>query len=164
MYLDLTSKVIELAWREFVEPAVRRKLNARAQARLLESDPSLGTVDARIQQIERAHKSLVDATSAVLELQEIAKANKEEVSRVVANLDAVRSEKHAAEQELAALKKLAEVDVETFRKVAGVPTEIQIAKERFKERALGFIFGVMASVVASGLWWGLTKVVPAFRD
>jgi hypothetical protein len=163
MPIDLAVKVIELVWRELVEPTVRRKLNARAQARLLETDPSLSTVDARIQQIERAHNSLVDATAAVLELQEIAKANKEEVERVVANLDAVRSEKHAAEQELAALKKLAEVDVETFRKVAGVPTEIQIAKERFKERSLGFIIGVMASVVASGVWWGLVKVLPVLR-
>lgn len=64
----------------------------------------------------------------------------------------------------AALRKLAEVDVEAFRKVAGVPTQLQMAKERFRERAYGFLLGVLASVVASAIWWLLAKYVPALRS
>jgi len=163
LYFDLSGKLIEVLWREFVEPPLRKRLNARAQARLLETDPSLSTLDKRIQQIERARSSLQDATEAVRELKEIAKSNKAEVEAVLANLTQVRSEKQAAEQELVALRKLAEVDVEAFRKVAGVPTQLQIAKERFRERAYGFLLGVLASVVASAVWWLLTKYVPLLR-
>ncbi|MEI2742886.1 MAG: hypothetical protein V9G63_10710 [Candidatus Competibacter sp.] len=157
LYVDLSSKLIEVLWREFVEPPLRKRLNARAQARLLESDPALSTLDKRIQQIERARGSLQDATEAVRELQEIAKSNKAEVEAVLANLAQVKTEKQAAEQELAALRKLAEVDVEAFRKVAGVPTQLQMAKERFRERAYGFF-------VASAIWWLLAKYVPALRS
>lgn len=164
LYFDLSSKLIEILWREFVEPPLLKRLNARAQARLLESDPALSTLDKRIQQIERARGSLQDATEAVRELQEIAKSNKAEVEAVLANLAQVKTEKQAAEQELAALRKLAEVDVEAFRKVAGVPTQLQMAKERFRERAYGFLLGVLASVVASAIWWLLAKYVPALRS
>jgi ABC-type transporter Mla subunit MlaD len=160
---DLSSKLIEILWREFIEPPLRKRLNARAQARLLETDPTLSTLDKRIQQIERASSSLQDATEAVRELQEIAKSNKAEVEAVLATLAQVKTEKQTAEQELAALRALAEVDVEAFRRVAGVPTQLQIAKERFRERAYGFLLGVLASVVASALWWLLTKYIPALR-
>ena len=104
LYVDLSSKLIEVLWREFVEPPLLKRMNARAQARLLESDPALSTLDKRIQQIERARGSLQDATEAVRELQEIAKSNKAEVEAVLANLAQVKTEKQAAEQELAALR------------------------------------------------------------
>ena len=72
-----------------------------------------------------------------------------------AELEAIRSElketvahKASAEHELDTVKKMAEADVEVFRRVVGIPSRRDIAKERL----VGFVIGVIASLAAALIW------------
>jgi hypothetical protein len=53
------------------------------------------------------------------------------------------------------MQSVLKADVDAFRQVAGVPTATSIRRERL----IGFVSGVAASLVAAGIVWGGTALV-----
>ena len=93
---------------------------------------------------------------AIDEIKAAAGANKADLEAALEQLGRTQAEHNAARRELELVRQVANSDVETFQRLAGVPSKSQIAKER----ALGFVFGVIASLLASGIWWGAVKLWP----
>ena len=116
-------------------------------------------VDERIEQIESARLSLVEALDAVDELKLSAERNKRELAATLKTLTAAQTQSASAEKELEAIREIAKSDISTARKLAGIPSQSQVAKERF----IGFLLGITASVVASGIWWAFSKWWPLLR-
>ena len=112
-----------------------------------------GSIDERIAQIDHAKVNLTAALSAIDELKTTAEKNKMELQDALERIQDVRQHKAAAEKELENVKQIAQADVEVFRKLAGVPSRRDIARERF----IGFVLGVIASLLATFIWWLFTK-------
>ena len=117
------------------------------------------SIDERIEQIESARLSLVEALGAIDELKLGAERNKLELASTLQALAATQTQSASAEKELETLREIARSDIAVFQKLAGVPSRREVAKERF----IGFLVGVAASVLASALWWGLSKCWPLLR-
>jgi hypothetical protein len=118
------------------------------------------SVDERIAKIEVAKRNLTEALEAMEELQQAAEENKAELATAIERLGLAQKERSSAERELEAVRGIAQSDIEVFKKLAGVPSRMAIAKERF----IGFLLGICASVIASGLWWGVMKLWPLFKS
>jgi hypothetical protein len=56
---------------------------------------------------------------------------------------------------LNALKSVIQSDVQAFRQLAGIPSKDDI----WRERLWGFIFGIISSLVASGIFLWLTGII-----
>jgi hypothetical protein len=118
------------------------------------------SIDQRLARLEVAKLNLQEAIGAVDELKHEAEANKRELQSALAQLQTIGDQRQAAEKELSQLKLIASADVATFQKVAGVPSRRQIAREHF----VGFLLGVLASVMASGIWWLFAHFIPALKS
>ena len=82
-----------------------------------------------------------------------------EQAATLQTLAATQTQSASAEKELEAVREIAKSDIGVFQKLAGVPSRQEVAKERF----IGFLLGIAASVLASAVWWALTKWWPLFR-
>jgi hypothetical protein len=118
------------------------------------------TVDERLEKIEAAKRNLEDALGAIGELQKSAEENKAELAAAIERLNAAQAQRLVAERELQAVRAIAQNDVAVFQKLAGVPSKIDIAKER----VVGFVLGVLASVAASGIWWLVSRAWPLLKS
>jgi hypothetical protein len=118
------------------------------------------TIDDRLLKIESAKRNLEDALSAMNELTIAAEQNKLELASAMRSLEIIKHDKSHAERQLESIKTIAETDIQAFRKIAGVPDKLQVAKERF----IGFVLGVLASLLASVFWWLLTKSMPLLKS
>ncbi|MEO8390547.1 hypothetical protein [Polaromonas sp.] len=134
-------------------------MNGIPFADIIFDDEPRQTIDERIAKIDAARSNLADALVAIDELKAAASANKADLEVALEQLGRTQAEHNAARKELELVRQVANSDVETFQRLAGVPSKSQIAKER----ALGFVFGVIASVFASGIWWGVTKLWPYLK-
>lgn len=110
-------------------------------------DNSMGSIDERIKKIEIAKQNLIDGLSAIKELETEAENNKNEIKKALLEIQKLRVNKDDLEKELNSIKQVISSDVSSFKKIAGIPTEMQ----KKRERILGFISGVIASVLASGI-------------
>jgi len=119
-------------------------------------------IDERIAKISEAQRSLIDGLRAIDELKIEAEENKEEIERALAQIAVLEQNKAGLEQELEEVKKIIDADVTIFRQVAGIPSEADISRERNKERIIGFITGVVASVIASGIFWLIFQLAGLF--
>lgn len=166
LFVSAIKQLAELIWKRFVEPELRRRLGERADEPAIESTGSDATasIEARIGKIDAAQRSLAEAVEAMAEIHAMAEQNRAELAEALQSLAEAQKERVSAERELRAIKELAQADIAVFRKLAGVPSEIELAKQRFTERAIGFGLGVLASVIASLLWWAITKYVPALKS
>jgi hypothetical protein len=134
--------------------------NGRPYADIVFESAPRQSIDDRIAKIDAARSNLAEALSAIDELKSAANANKADLEAALEQLGQTQAAKTAAERELGAVRKIADADIEVFQRLAGVPTRSQVAKER----ALGFLFGVIASLLASGVWWSIAKFWPIFRS
>ncbi len=107
-----------------------------------------GNIDERIKKIEVAKQNLIDGLSAIKELEEEAEKNKREVEKALLKIETLKTNKNNLEEEIQSIKQVISSDVSAFKKIAGIPSEKQIRKERI----LGFISGVIASILASGIF------------
>lgn len=133
--------------------------NGRPYAELLLDDAPHEGIDARLEKIEVARKNLADALDAMDELRAAAESNKAELANALQRLSDAKEQRASAERELKEVQSIAQADVEVFRRLAGVPSKLEIAKERF----IGFLIGLLASIVASGLWWVFAKLWPVLK-
>jgi hypothetical protein len=90
---------------------------------------------------------LLEGLRAIEDLKQLAEANKKEAGDAIDQLDRLSRDKTHLEQELKAIRSVVNSDVTAFQRVAGVlgPAEIR------RERLLGFVSGVIASITASGI-------------
>ena len=133
--------------------------NGLPYAELLPKDSPHETIDARLAKIEFARRNLAEALGAIDELKSAAEANQAELAIALERLRDAQEQRASAEKEVQAVQSIAQADVEVFRKLAGVPSKMEIAKERL----IGFILGVLASVIASAIWWALAKYWPSLK-
>jgi hypothetical protein len=111
------------------------------------------SVDERIAKIDVARDNLLEGLQAIDELKREAQENKRELAIAIQTIENLEQERSVAEKELRAIRGIADADTSMLRKVIGVPSQTQI----WKERLFGFVSGVMASVVASFIWWLITR-------
>lgn len=106
------------------------------------------SLDERVQRIDLARAHLISGLSAIDELKEEAETSAQKVEELNARLEYLATEKETADLELCEIRKIASSDLGTFQKIAGVPSRGQIAKERL----VGFVLGLIASLLATVLW------------
>lgn len=133
--------------------------DGRAYAELMPKVSLYETVDARLAKIELARKNLTDALEAIDELKSASEANQRELAIALERLHDAKEKKTSVEKELQAVQSIAQADIGVFRKLAGVPSKTEIAKERL----VGFFLGVLASIVATVIWWSVIKHWPSLR-
>ncbi len=107
------------------------------------------SIDERIAKIEEAKTSLLEGVRLIDELKLSAENNKKEAELALSQITKLESDKASLQQELEAIKKIAQSDIETFRKMVGVPSTTDIRRER----VIGFVGGIVSSLIASGLIW-----------
>lgn len=107
------------------------------------------SIDQRIANLDVARDNLVAAVTAIDELKAEAEQNKTELSSALDRLRLLEAEKANAEQELASLRQIASADIAVFQKLAGIPSRRDIVRERL----VGFLLGLLASLAASLIWW-----------
>lgn len=95
-----------------------------------------------------ARESLQAAFDAVKRLQDDAFASEQALAHTSETLQAVHEKKALADRELESVRQIAASDITAFQKLAGVPSPTQVARERF----IGFILGVLASLLATAVW------------
>jgi hypothetical protein len=100
--------------------------------------------DERIAKIDVARENLQDALSALAELKTEAEQNKIALDEAIRRLDETKAGHAKEAQQLRQIRAIAEADIATFRRMAG----INPARERF----VGFLGGVAASLIAAGVW------------
>jgi methyl-accepting chemotaxis protein len=103
------------------------------------------SIDERIKKIELAKENLKEGLLAIEDLEKEAEKNKKEVKDAILKINELNENKTGLEEELKTIKEVISSDVNAFKKVAGIPSQKQIKKER----VLGFISGVIASIIAS---------------
>jgi anti-sigma factor RsiW len=89
---------------------------------------------------------------AVNELKSTAEENKKDVAEALQTLSSIEEDKTNLESKVEAIRQIAQADVTTFRMLARVPSD----KDILRERIIGFIMGVIASITAAFLIWGIS--------
>ncbi len=161
MRLDLpewASKVVWNAVRVWTTPVLSFKVGPQGVSVHILPDASLSltlkrSIDERIEQIDAARRSLATALEAVDELKVEANKNRADLADALEQLRTADELRATAEQEAATARLAADTDVGSFRKIMGIPSRRQIALER----AIGFVLGVLASLLASLVWWLITR-------
>jgi hypothetical protein len=119
-----------------------------------------GSINERIAKIDEAKANLLEGLRAIDELKEAAEYNKKQAEEALIQIVQLEKDKTSLQQELKSIKNIVQSDVNAFRKIAGVPSPAMIRKERI----VGFISGVIASIVASGIVWAIVKLIQHFTQ
>ena len=103
------------------------------------------SIDSRLEGIDHAKESLLDALNALESLKSEAEKNKSELKDITAHLSQASQDKEDLTSQIAEIRKLAQIDAGTVRGALGIPSVRQL----WVNRVAGFIFGIVASVIAS---------------
>ncbi|MDT5063229.1 MAG: hypothetical protein QOH63_3688 [Acidobacteriota bacterium] len=117
-----------------------------------------GSIDERIAKIDAAKANLLEGLKAIDELKAAAESNKKEAEIALKQIATLEENKAGLQKELEAIKSVVQSDVDAFRKIAGVPSQATIRRERI----IGFISGVIASTISAGIVWGIVKLFQFF--
>jgi hypothetical protein len=102
------------------------------------------TRDERIAKIDVARENLQDALAALGDLKAEAEHNQIALNEAIQKLDATKAGHAFETKQLEQVREIAEADIAAFRRLAGInPT---------RERFIGFLGGVFASLIAAALW------------
>lgn len=121
-------------------------------------DPADGvnrTIDERIAMIDSARANLLEGVQAIDELRQQAEQNKKDVANAMQQIALLERDKNSLEEQRKAIAAMIDSDVTAFQRIAGIPSKTAIRRERF----IGFISGVIASTVASGVVWMIVKII-----
>jgi len=148
LYFDTVDKIFS--------GSLRLKANSSGISLFFESSPAANkTLDERIKKIDIARTNLLEGLHAIDELKQTAEENKSELESALLKLQELEQDKAIAEGELEQIKHIASTDISTFQKNAGIQTKNDIKKER----VIGFISGVIASLIATAIFIGIKHVV-----
>lgn len=100
--------------------------------------------DERIAKIDAARENLEEALAALGRLKSEAEQNKLALAEALRRLDETKAGHAREAQQLEQIRAIAEADVSAFRRLAGINPA--------RERLVGFLGGVVASLLAAGLW------------
>ncbi len=146
---DKLNKLAALLLKWWTMPVFRYGVeNGKAYAELFPAFNAEKSIDERVRKIDEARKNLVSALSAIDELKEEAALNMRKAHELQERVATLSSEKAAVDTELNEVRKIMDSDVNAFQRVAGVPSQKQIAKERL----VGFGLGILASLIATLGW------------
>jgi ABC-type transporter Mla subunit MlaD len=112
------------------------------------------SIDQRIAQLDSARSNLAKGISAIDELKGEAEKNKAAAAEMAETISGLQADRDRLANELEAIRSVMDTDVKAFREVAGVPTSRDVKRER----VVGFVSGVLASAVASGVVIGLSAL------
>jgi hypothetical protein len=112
-------------------------------------------IDKRLTKLDDVQNYLNDAIDAIEDLKVTADENRATQRRLLAEVSLLRENQRQAECEAKAISDATKTDIDAFRKLAGVPTKDEI----WRGKVFGFVSGVLASVVAAGIVWGITELV-----
>ena len=115
------------------------------------------TIDERLSKFDDIKTYLLEAAAAVEDLKTQAEENKAAKERLLADLSILQENQRQVQEETRAISEATKADVEAFRKLAGIPSENEIKKNRI----WGFIGGVVASLVAAVIWWAGGHILKA---
>jgi hypothetical protein len=115
-------------------------------------------IDQRIKKIDLARENLIDGLKAIDELKKAAEHNKSELVVALEQLEKLKNYKKNEEKNLSEIKKIASIDLETFQKVAGIASK----KEKTNERIIGFVFGIITSILATIIIYIFGYVIELF--
>jgi len=136
-YFDAISQIVRLSLRI----AQRNKLIIKVPPFL--AGPS---IDERINKLDETRKNLLESLEVVDELKKDAHSSKQQLEEALAQLELARTEHTSKQQEIENLRQIARSDIASFRQMAGVPN-------MWLERLVGFVGGIVASLIASILWY-----------
>ena len=145
IYTDLIAKVLK---------RIRVKLNVAGVEISFGREAEL-SIDDRIRKIDKARENLVDGLAAIDELRQSAEQNKKEVQQALGQLAQLEEDKRNLQAKLESTRQIIGSDVQAFRDIAGIPSPSAVRRER----VIGFVSGVVASVVASGLLYGVANLI-----
>ena len=123
-------------------------------------DAAKGSIDQRIAKIGEARSALVEGIRAIDDLKAAADYNKREADQAVAQIALLERDKATLDEEIENMKTVIESDVEAFRRIAGVPSPSDVRRER----VVGFITGLVASALASGLVFAILSGIAFFKN
>lgn len=103
------------------------------------------SVDERIAKIDVARKSLNEVILALNDLASEAERAKNDLQLAQIDLKRTEEVRKSETEQLLSIRSLAQNDVIAFRKLFGI-------RDPNWERLVGFIGGVVASLVAAGIW------------
>ena len=107
------------------------------------------SIDERILKLDAARQNLVDGIEALDQLKSEADRNKKELRSAIEQVSLIQQDKEVLSKELEDVQAIMQNDVKAFQNLAGIPSSDEI----FKERIIGFISGVIASMIASAIWF-----------
>jgi hypothetical protein len=155
IYPMLNTLVLRLSeW--LVDEALR---NLESTGLLKRTETARRSLDERIDMIDSARANLLEGVRAIDELKAEAERNRRNVADAAQKLAALEASKVSLEQKRQAIAEIIKSDVAAFQTVAGVPTPSMVRRERL----IGFVIGVIASVVASGFVWLIVQAVEALK-
>lgn len=106
------------------------------------------SIDERLEKIETARQNLAEALTAMDEMRDVAESNKRDLERLTNSISKAESDKADLNAQLDALKQIAAIDSDAVREALRLPTEV----DKWKERIWGFIFGLIAGLIATVVW------------
>lgn len=113
------------------------------------------SLDERIAKLDAAKKNLADGIGAIEQLKLEAERSKTEVAAAAIQVERLTQDKASLSSKLEAMQTVLSADVDAFRQIAGVPDAASIRRERI----IGFVSGVAASLVAAAVVWGGSKLI-----
>ena len=132
MYVDIFAKIFRL----LELPGFKTEQNAKS-------------IDERISKIDLAKKNLLESLSAIDELKTEAENNKLEFEKTINDLNRIKTDKSTLETEYDSLKQLSTKELNSLKTLIGIP-------DKNKERLIGFVSGIVASLIASGIIFLIT--------
>jgi uncharacterized phage infection (PIP) family protein YhgE len=112
------------------------------------------TLDERIGKLDAARRNLADGIAAIDQLKVEAEKSKTEVAAAALQVEQLSQDKKSLSSKLTAMQSVLHADVDAFRQVAGVPTTASVRRERI----IGFVSGIAASLVAAALVWAGSRL------
>lgn len=149
LYFEFIAKILKRIRLRIINGEIEIIFNHQVEA----------SIDERIRKIDLARANLVEGLSAIDELRKSAEDNKREVQAALEQLAMLEQDKTELQEKLDSVRQVISSDVQTFRDVAGVPSPSSIRRER----VIGFVSGVVASMVASGVIFAGIKLIQNFE-
>jgi hypothetical protein len=114
-------------------------------------------IETRLQRLDEAKEALVESLEAIEQLKIEAENTNTRRAQALADLELLLASKQTAEQKLVTIKRAIQQDVTAFQELAGM-------SDVWKERTIGFLSGIAASMAASGLVWLIAWVAGRFAS
>jgi hypothetical protein len=115
------------------------------------------SVDERIALIDAARANLALGIQAIEELQTEAEKSRQEIQAAAQQIALLQRDRQTLQQQRDEVKRIVAADVTAFQQLAGVPSRAAIRRERW----IGFVSGVSASLMATGIGWLITVILRA---